>query len=244
MKVMRNMRLERLNIGDSETRNKRLQARCMNYLKRKNTERALMKEKRLQKCREYKQQKRANESDEHRQNRLQVQQANNINRRANESGEQRQSRLQAKQANNINRRANESKEHKQNRLSKQQECDRKRKKCDAVSISDLIHRFHIALSKAPVYICTCCDQLWYRHSVNSAFAVKNGMVFPEKPESFDLNQLEWRLIAPRLAFLKLMQAPRGKQFKINGNVVNVPADVVNTVNTLPTGASLLRGVGV
>ena len=148
MKVMRNMRLERLNIGDSETRNKRLQARCMNYLKRKNTERALMKEKRLQKCREYKQQKRANESDEHRQNRLQVQQANNINRRANES-----------------------KEHKQNRLSKQQECDRKRKKCDAVSISDLIHRFHI-VSKGPIYICTCCDQLWYRHSVNSAEKLK------------------------------------------------------------------------
>ena len=40
-------------------------------------------------------------------------------------------------------------------------------------------------------------------------------------------------VAPRIAFQKLMQAPRGKQFKINGNVVNVPADVVNTVNTLP-----------
>ena len=50
---------------------------------------------------------------------------------------------------------------------------------------------------------------------------------------FDLNELEWRLVAPRIAFQKLMQAPRGKQFKINGNVVNVPADVVNTVNTLP-----------
>ena len=30
-----------------------------------------------------------------------------------------------------------------------------------------------------------------------------------------------------------MQAPRGKQFKINGNVVNVPADVTNTINMLP-----------
>ena len=30
-----------------------------------------------------------------------------------------------------------------------------------------------------------------------------------------------------------MQAPRGKQLKINGNVVNVPADVTNTVNVLP-----------
>ena len=30
-----------------------------------------------------------------------------------------------------------------------------------------------------------------------------------------------------------MQAPRGKQFKINSNVVNVPTDVTNTVNILP-----------
>ena len=50
-----------------------------------------MKEKKLPTCKEYKQQKRANESDEHRRNRLQVQQANNINRTANDSGEQRQS---------------------------------------------------------------------------------------------------------------------------------------------------------
>ena len=144
---------------------------------------------------------------------------------------------------------------------------------DADVISNLVHKFHIAVSKGPLYICTCCDQLWYRHSVNSAeklrlsnpnmvkyllnklsvdniewicrtcekylkknkmppYAVKNGMLFPEKPEIFDLNELEWRLVAPRIAFQKLMQAPRGKQFKINGNVVNVPADVVNTVNTL------------
>ena len=30
-----------------------------------------------------------------------------------------------------------------------------------------------------------------------------------------------------------MQAPRGNQLKIKGNVVNVPADVNNTVNILP-----------
>ena len=30
-----------------------------------------------------------------------------------------------------------------------------------------------------------------------------------------------------------MQAPRGKQLKITGNVVNVPADVSGTVNLLP-----------
>ena len=39
-------------------------------------------------------------------------------------------------------------------------------------------------------------------------AVINGM---------HLNELECRLLAPRLAFQKLMQAPRGRQLKINGN---------------------------
>ena len=50
---------------------------------------------------------------------------------------------------------------------------------------------------------------------------------------FDLNELEYRLLAPRLAFQKLMQAPRGKQFEINGNTVNVPANVTNSVSLLP-----------
>ncbi|CAB4032107.1 ATP-dependent DNA helicase PIF1, partial [Paramuricea clavata] len=36
-----------------------------------------------------------------------------------------------------------------------------------------------------------------------------------------------------LAFQKLMQAPRGKQLKISGNIVNVPADIANTVGMLP-----------
>ena len=123
-------------------------------------------------------------------------------------------------------------------------------------------------------MCSCCNQLWYKHSVTTAeklrlsnpnvvkyllsktsvddiewvcqtchkhlrknkippCAAKNGMSFPVKPNIFDLNELECRLLAPRLAFQKLMQAPRGNQFKIKGNVVNVPADVNNTVNMLP-----------
>ena len=38
------------------------------------------------------------------------------------------------------------------------------------------------------------------------------------------------MLTPRIAFQKLMQAPRGKQFKIHGNIVNVPADVTDTVS--------------
>ena len=64
-------------------------------------------------------------------------------------------------------------------------------------------------------------------------AVLNGMQFATKPDFFGLNESESRLLAPRLAFLKLMQVPRGRQFKIHGNVVNVPAEVSETVNMLP-----------
>ena len=64
-------------------------------------------------------------------------------------------------------------------------------------------------------------------------AILKGMQFPTKPGFFDLNELECRLLAPRLAFQKLMQAPRGRQFKIHENVVNIPAEVSDTVNMLP-----------
>ena len=32
----------------------------------------------------------------------------------------------------------------------------------------LVRKFHNSVSAGPVYICTCCDQLWYKHSVSPA----------------------------------------------------------------------------
>ena len=104
----------------------------------------------------------------------------------------------------------------------------------------------------------CCDQLWYKHCVIPVTTLKennpdvqkrllnrrsvnnvppcatiNGLQFPEKPSFFDLNELKCRLLAPRLAFQKLIQAHRGIQLKINGNIVNVPVDIVNAANMFP-----------
>ena len=31
-------------------------------------------------------------------------------------------------------------------------------------MEELIANFHIAVSNGPIYICTCFDQLWYKHS--------------------------------------------------------------------------------
>lgn len=53
------------------------------------------------------------------------------------------------------------------------------------------------------------------------------------PKTNDLNELECRLLAPRIAFQNLMQALRGRQLKIHGNIVNMPADVTHTVSMLP-----------
>ena len=82
------------------------------------------------------------------------------------------------------------------------------------------------------WLCKSCNVHLKKNKVPPC-ALTNGLQFPVKPDFFDLNELECRLLAPRLAFQKIMQAPRGKQFKINGNVVNVPADVNSTVNMLP-----------
>ena len=82
------------------------------------------------------------------------------------------------------------------------------------------------------WLCQSCNKYLRKNKVPPC-AVTNGMKFQKNPDFYDLNELENRLVAPRLAFQKIMQAPRGKQFKINGNVVNVPADITSTVNKLP-----------
>lgn len=92
------------------------------------------------------------------------------------------------------------------------------------------------LSKSSVdgieWICQSC----YKHLKKDKIppcAAKNGMSLSAKPDFFYLNELECRMLALRLAFQKLLQAPRGNQFKMKGNAVNVPAEVNNTVNMLP-----------
>ena len=39
-------------------------------------------------------------------------------------------------------------------------------------IAKLIRNFHNAASTGPLYVCTCCEQLWYKHSVYPADKMK------------------------------------------------------------------------
>lgn len=57
----------------------------------------------------------------------------------------------------------------------------KRKRSQTEPIERKIFKFHI-VSQGPLYICTCCDQLWYRHSVSSATTLKVNN--PEIKKSF------------------------------------------------------------
>ena len=86
--------------------------------------------------------------------------------------------------------------------------------------------------KITEWICFTCHNHIQKGKV-PPMSLANGLAFPTKPKKMVLHSLEWRLLSPRLVFMKIHQAPRGKQFKIEGNVVNVISKMANAVNMLP-----------
>ena len=63
--------------------------------------------------------------------------------------------------------ANESADNRQERLENQHQYQNE-KNVHNPSITDEIRKFHANLSWGPEYICSCCNQLWYKHSVTTA----------------------------------------------------------------------------
>ena len=66
-------------------------------------------------------------------------------------------------------------QERQKRLSKKRKCyERGRvsqnpeiemQQCNSDPVADLVAKFHKHVSEGPLFICTCCSQLWYKHSV-------------------------------------------------------------------------------
>ena len=82
------------------------------------------------------------------------------------------------------------------------------------------------------WIChTCLSAL--RDSKIPKLSVTNGMKWPIKPPELNLHQLEKRLIALRIPFMQIRELPRGGQYSLKGNVINVPVDIQPTINCLP-----------
>ena len=64
-------------------------------------------------------------------------------------------------------------------------------------------------------------------------SVANGMKWPDKPPELDLHQLEERLVSLIIPFMQIRELPRGGQYSLKGNVINVPVDIQPTVSCLP-----------
>ena len=81
------------------------------------------------------------------------------------------------------------------------------------------------------WIChTCLSAL--RESKPPKLSVANGIKWPDKPPELNLYQLEERLIALRIPFMQIRELPRGGQYSLKGNVINVPVDIQPTINCL------------
>ena len=67
-------------------------------------------------------------------------------------------------------RANESNDDRAKRLEVQRDACKETK----AMLGHAISLFHSLVSKGPIYTCSCCDQLWYRHNVILAETFKSS----------------------------------------------------------------------
>ena len=79
------------------------------------------------------------------------------------------------------------------------------------------------------------DEQMYGHKNNSESLLEAYFKDQNlrKPPELDLHQLEERLIALRIPFMQIRELPRGSQYSLKGNVINVPVDIQPTVSCLP-----------
>ena len=106
------------------------------------------------------------------------------------------------------------------------------KKCHIPAESKRLHCTEFTSVGNEEWIChTCLSAL--RDSKLPKLSVANGMKWPDKPSELNLHQLEERLIALRIPFMQIRELPRGGQYSLKGNVINVPVDIQPTINCLP-----------
>ena len=81
------------------------------------------------------------------------------------------------------------------------------------------------------WVChTCLGEL--RDGKVPKLSVANGMKWPNRPPELDSHQLEERLIALPIPFMQIRALPRGGQYTLKGNFINVPVDIQPTVSCL------------
>ena len=99
------------------------------------------------------------------------------------------------------------------------------------NMTELLKIFNESIAEGLVYVCTCCQQIWFKHSVLNVdeiilktdnerttfstcrtqylsvsipkLSIENKMGFPELPPQLKLYSMEERLIVPRIVFMLL-----------------------------------------
>ncbi|KAK7573658.1 hypothetical protein V9T40_004699 [Parthenolecanium corni] len=84
------------------------------------------------------------------------------------------------------------------------------------------------------YICITCFNDLKKNKISRYSLCNEGMLLPNvPPEVANLTLLEERFISPRIGFMKLVEVPINKQYKMRGRVINVPTNVEKSVEILP-----------
>ena len=68
-----------------------------------------------------------------------------------------------------------------------------KKKIANTTVADEVRKFHAAVSEGPMYIRSCCDQLWYKHSVTPAkkLRLSNPSVIKYLLGKLTVDDMEW-----------------------------------------------------
>ena len=82
------------------------------------------------------------------------------------------------------------------------------------------------------WICNTCKNSLNKCKVPK-LSLANKCGFPSLVSELDLHTLEERLLALRIPFMQIRELPRGGQFCLKGNVVNVPVEINSTISSLP-----------
>ncbi|XP_054166272.1 uncharacterized protein LOC128963769 [Oppia nitens] len=87
--------------------------------------------------------------------------------------------------------------------------------------------------KENCHFCNTCYQDILKSKI-PRLSLSHGLMFPEIPECLNsLNDLEERMVSARIIFETILHLPKGGQYKMKGNVVNVPVDPNAMLPLLP-----------
>ena len=109
-----------------------------------------------------------------------------------------------------------------------------------------------AFSKCYVGYVSCNNREWLCKTCTQAIkmghipklSIANKMGFPEVPPELDIFLMEERFLSPRLLFLQMTCHHIGGRAFAHGNVVNVPIDIVETVQMLPHSYSNTETISI